>query len=230
MRRGHAIREGRGVVARTEGELETLGRKALAEKARLKAAARNSLDEVRRGAEAGRDCVDRVAGDVRRGVHEGVKVVVRGAQGEGKATARLLGDAAGQVTASQPMEREIVHAMGPAARDLAGKARNAPNTLVGLAYGGAGHAAGLALGTEPYVTVGANAIQFRDNPFGGAGAITLGNTTPTTAILPTRKASGDRTTRSTSPRSGSMNASTRSRASNSDRSICRRTWRVARSP
>jgi hypothetical protein len=174
---GHAIREGRDVVARTESELETLGRKALAEKARLKAAARNSLDEVRRGVEAGPDRVDRVAGDVRQGVQEAVKVVVRGAQGGGKATARLLGDAAGQVTASQPMEREIVRAMGPAARDLVGKTWNAPNTLVGLAYGGAGHVAGLALGTEPYVTAGANAIQFRNNPLGGVGAITLGNTT-----------------------------------------------------
>jgi hypothetical protein len=83
----------------------------------------------------------------------------------------------GQVIASQPLEREIVRAMGPVARDVAGNIWNTPNTLVGAAYGGAGHVTGMAMGTKPYVTTGANVIQFRNNPFGGVGAITLGNTT-----------------------------------------------------
>lgn len=61
--------------------------------------------------------------------------------------------------------------------DLCGKAWNLPNTVLGLVYGGCGHVVGLMIGSGPYVAVEANAIQFRNNPFGGVGAITLGNTT-----------------------------------------------------
>jgi len=71
------------------------------------------------------------------------------------------------------MEREIARATPSAV----GKIWNGPNTIVGVLYGGAGHLAGEVARTRPYVTVDANAIQFRNNPFGGVGAITLGNTT-----------------------------------------------------
>lgn len=174
---GEAARGGREVVARTETELEALGRKAMAEKARLKAVVRESADDAGRRVEAGRVQLDRAVAKAQQGLRNGANAMAEGAQHAGRATGRALDGMGGQVIASQPLEREIVRAMGPAARDLAGKAWNAPNTLVGLAYGGAGHVAGMATGTKPYVTTGANAIQFRNNPLGGVGAITLGNTT-----------------------------------------------------
>lgn len=66
--------------------------------------------------------------------------------------------------------------------DLAGKVWNAPNTALGLAYGLAGHAVGHANRLrpgdqpDPRIQVGNNAVEFVSNPFGGVGAITLGNT------------------------------------------------------
>lgn len=174
---GEAIRSGREVVARTESQIEALGRKAMAEKARLKAAVRKSSDDAGRGIEAGRIELDRAAGKARQGLQSAASAVAGAVRHAGRATGRVLEGMGGQVIASQPLEREIVHAMGPAAKDIAGKIWNAPNTLVGAAYGGAGHVAGMAMGTKPYVTTGANAVQFRNNPLGGVGAITLGNTT-----------------------------------------------------
>jgi hypothetical protein len=70
----------------------------------------------------------------------------------------------------------------PGTDDLAGKIWNAPNTILGLGYGGLGYIAGwpskwLGLQKEaPGITTGNNAVQFTNNPFGGAGAITIGNT------------------------------------------------------
>jgi hypothetical protein len=67
--------------------------------------------------------------------------------------------------------------------DVAGKLWNLPNTLVGLGYGLGGYAAGqlnrLRPGDQPdpRIQLGHNAVEFINNPFGGAGAITLGNTT-----------------------------------------------------
>lgn len=68
---------------------------------------------------------------------------------------------------------------GPRSRaaDIAGKVWAAPNTALGLAYGLAGHAVGKAMGKDPRIGYGGNAIQFVNNPFGGASAITLGNAT-----------------------------------------------------
>jgi hypothetical protein len=57
-----------------------------------------------------------------------------------------------------------------------GKLWNSINTVIGLVYGGIGHMVGLAMGTNPDISFGNNAIQFTNNPFGGVGAITLGNT------------------------------------------------------
>jgi hypothetical protein len=68
-------------------------------------------------------------------------------------------------------------------KDIAGKVWNAPNTALGALYGGAGMAVGevghlLGLRDEaPSVQWRDNALQFTNNPFGGAGAITIGNTT-----------------------------------------------------
>jgi hypothetical protein len=69
-------------------------------------------------------------------------------------------------------------------KDLAGKVWNAPNTAAGLALGAAGHVVGSvahALGVpgveKPRIAVGANAIQFMNNPAAFAGGLTLGNTT-----------------------------------------------------
>ncbi len=56
------------------------------------------------------------------------------------------------------------------AADAALKCWNAPNTLIGLAWGGVGY----LFGAE--ITAGHNAIQFENHPFMPWGAITLGNT------------------------------------------------------
>ena len=68
------------------------------------------------------------------------------------------------------------------ASGVLGKLWNAPNTAVGLVYGVLGLGAGVlahALGRAPKPKVfwRDNALQFTNNPFGGLGAITLGNTT-----------------------------------------------------
>lgn len=63
------------------------------------------------------------------------------------------------------------------ARDVLGKVWNGLNTAVGTLYGLAGHVVGKAMGTNPHIGLSGNAIQFANNPFGGGGAITLGNTT-----------------------------------------------------
>lgn len=158
-----AIREGRDVVARTEHDIEALGRDAMDKAARLKARTRSATETMRQGVEAGRDLPGQAANDAKQAVRRA-----------GSASARILSNMGAQVSAGQQMEREVI---APATADIAGKIWSAPNTLAGMAYGGAGHAVGLAMGTKPYVAVGANAIQFRNNPFGGVGAVTLGNTT-----------------------------------------------------
>ena len=160
-----AIREGRQVTARTERELEALGRTAMAEAAELTSRAQAGVKDVRQGLVAGKARVGQAASETARAVRRA-----------GSAAVRVLGDMGGQIAAGQRLEREVI---APATADIAGKAWSAPNTVVGLLYGGAGHVTGLAKGARPrpYVAVDANAIQFRNNPFGGVGAITLGNTT-----------------------------------------------------
>jgi hypothetical protein len=83
--------------------------------------------------------------------------------------------------------------------DIAGKIWNLPNSILGAAYGAAGYLAGWPsyfLGLQdnpPGITSGNNAIQFTDNPFGGVGAITIGNTqtfAPDTSRTDNRKALG----------------------------------------
>jgi len=62
-------------------------------------------------------------------------------------------------------------------KDIAGKLWALPNTIIGLVYGGVGHLVGMALGTNPSISIGHNAIQFHNNPFQPDGtAVTLGNT------------------------------------------------------
>jgi len=60
--------------------------------------------------------------------------------------------------------------------NVVGKVWNSLNTAIGLVYGGIGYVVGLAMGTNPSIGFGHNAIEFTNNPFGGVGAITLGNT------------------------------------------------------
>lgn len=73
--------------------------------------------------------------------------------------------------------------LGSVAADVAGKIWNSPNTALGAFYGGVGHAIGWAQhlagrrADAPRVQVRDNALQFLNNPFGGVGAITIGNTT-----------------------------------------------------
>jgi hypothetical protein len=67
-------------------------------------------------------------------------------------------------------------------QDAIGKVWNGPNTALGAIYGGLGMGAGeiahiFAGAPEPKVFLRDNALQFTNNPFGGVGAITLGNTT-----------------------------------------------------
>lgn len=67
-------------------------------------------------------------------------------------------------------------------RDVAGKIWTSPNTALGLAYGLTGYLAGQAYRLkpgdqpDPRVKIRNNVIEFINNPFGGIGAITLGNT------------------------------------------------------
>jgi hypothetical protein len=66
---------------------------------------------------------------------------------------------------------------------LAGKLWNLPNTVLGLIYGSVGHLIGLVAfhagwrRSRPVMRLRDNALQFLHNPFGGVGALTLGNTT-----------------------------------------------------
>ncbi|MDZ7925593.1 MAG: RHS repeat-associated core domain-containing protein [Marinagarivorans sp.] len=61
--------------------------------------------------------------------------------------------------------------------NIVGKIWTLPNTLIGLAYGGVGHVAGLVMGTNPQIRFANNAIEFINNPLMvGHGAITFGNT------------------------------------------------------
>ena len=68
-------------------------------------------------------------------------------------------------------------------RDVVGQLFNAPNTAAGLTYGALGHAAGqvgYGLGmTErrPRIVRGSGKTEFVNNPLGGVGAITMGDTT-----------------------------------------------------
>ena len=60
--------------------------------------------------------------------------------------------------------------------DVVGKIWNLPNTVLGLAYGGAGHVAGWFMGTDPQIQFGHNGIEFLNNPFIISDrALTLGN-------------------------------------------------------
>jgi hypothetical protein len=62
------------------------------------------------------------------------------------------------------------------ALDVAGKIWTLPNTLAGLALGGAGTIVGLLGGTHPQVKFGHNAVEFLNNPLINDGeAISLGN-------------------------------------------------------
>lgn len=58
-----------------------------------------------------------------------------------------------------------------------GRIWNAPNTLLGLAYGTVGYGVGKLTGWDPGISVRNGAVQFTNNPFGGVSAITLGDTT-----------------------------------------------------
>lgn len=68
-------------------------------------------------------------------------------------------------------------------KDVVGKLFNAPNTALGVTYGALGQAVGEighAVGLQekrPKVFLRDNALQFTNNPFGGVGAITIGNAT-----------------------------------------------------
>lgn len=72
--------------------------------------------------------------------------------------------------------------LGDEIGEAAGKIWNAPNTILGLGYGGLGYLAGWPsywMGQQdkpPGITTGNNAVQFTNNPLGGVGAITIGNT------------------------------------------------------
>lgn len=70
---------------------------------------------------------------------------------------------------------------GEAMLDLAGKVWALPNTVIGLAIGGVSYGAGWAgyglglVDVAPSISIGNNAIQFENIPFGN-GALTVGNT------------------------------------------------------
>lgn len=172
-----AIREGREVVARTESELEALGREALAKKRQVEGQAKAGVRAVQRRVDAGRAQVTEAVNDARQAARDGAATARRVAKDAIRSTGDVMAQMGGQITSAQPLEREIARSMASTGADAVGKVWNLPNTAIGLAYGGGGHLAGLARGTHPYVTVDDNAIQFRNNPFGGEGAITLGNTT-----------------------------------------------------
>ncbi len=64
-----------------------------------------------------------------------------------------------------------------AALEMAGPILNAPNTAIGLTYGGLGHAVGKVRGTNPRIVRGGGTTEYVNNPFGYQGAITIGDTT-----------------------------------------------------
>ena len=107
---GQAIRDGVDLVARTESELEALGRAAMGQGRELTGAVADRAAAVTSGA--------------RRGVRQAVKVTRR--------VATSLGE---QAAAGQAMEREIARATPSAV----GKIWNGPKTIGGVLYGGAGH-------------------------------------------------------------------------------------------
>lgn len=159
----NAIREGRQVAAQSELQIEALGRESMAKAAKLKAHARSGIEAMQTDQGGVKDravgATRRLATEVRR---------------PGSTTGKVLSDMGAHFAAGREMEREVI---GAATADIYGKAWGSPNTLLGLLYGGVGHAAGVAKGDKPYVVLEDNAVQFRNNPFGGSGAITLGNTT-----------------------------------------------------
>lgn len=59
---------------------------------------------------------------------------------------------------------------------ILGKIWNLPNTALGMVFGLSGYGIGKVLGRNPGVSIRDNAVQFTNNPLGGVGAITLGNT------------------------------------------------------
>lgn len=70
----------------------------------------------------------------------------------------------------------IVKPISKTTLDLAGKVWASPATVVGLAFGGVGHIAGLIMETDPYFTFEYNAINFINNPLmNPTSALTLGN-------------------------------------------------------
>jgi len=90
----------------------------------------------------------------------------------------------GRAVQRRLLDNAVALAKAPkAAADIAGKVWNAPNTALGLGYGLAGYAAGqlnrLRPGDQPdpRIQFGHNAVEFVNNPAGGVGAISLGNTT-----------------------------------------------------
>lgn len=96
---------------------------------------------------------------------------------------RLGGTQLGRNVQRRLVENVTALAKAPGLADAAGKIWNGPNTAIGLGYGLAGYAAGqlnrLRPGDQPdpRIRIGNNAIEFLNNPAGGVGAVTLGNTT-----------------------------------------------------
>lgn len=101
---------------------------------------------------------------------------------ESRGRSGLANGPIGRAVQHRLAENSKVLAKTRLAGDVLGKVWNAPNTAIGLGYGLAGYAAGqlnrLRPGDQPdpRIRVGNNAVEFVNNPFGGAGAITLGNT------------------------------------------------------
>lgn len=66
---------------------------------------------------------------------------------------------------------------GVAVKDVLGDVMNIPNNVIGETYGALGHAAGQLMGGHPRVVRRPGRTEFMNNPFGGVGAITIGNVT-----------------------------------------------------
>lgn len=76
--------------------------------------------------------------------------------------------------ASTPDRSGSVNNIGAQVADGLGKLWSSPNTALGLMAAGGAYAAGKLAGTDPKFTIGDNAIQLQNSPFGDR-ALALGN-------------------------------------------------------
>jgi hypothetical protein len=95
------------------------------------------------------------------------------AQAQGKPVAKQGASSPAPIVAALKGVGSVLVDTFAAVGHIAAEVWNLPNTVMGLAYGGAGHLVGLLAGSKPIVYMQQGQIQFANNPFVAAG-LTLG--------------------------------------------------------